>query len=99
MDPGSALALLKSSLDLHFKGDSRAPGNRAPLFVGGHTDLYSANNPDTATCANTVAQRRAVIAEFVDYALHYDPSVRVVPYAQILRWMQQPIGLDGKKGF
>jgi hypothetical protein len=24
--------------------------------------------------------------------------VRVVPYGQVLRWMQNPIGLDGTKG-
>jgi Polysaccharide deacetylase len=97
MDSARALDLLKASLDLHFKGDSRAPGNRAPLFVGGHTDLYSANNASAASCANTYQERRKVIEQFVDYALQYDPSVRVVPYGQVVRWMQHPIGLDGTK--
>ena len=28
----------------------------------------------------------------------YDPAVRIVPYGQIVRWMQNPVGLDGTKG-
>jgi hypothetical protein len=98
LSPADALAMLKASLDLRFKGDSRGPANRAPFFVGGHTDLYSDANASAATCANTVQERRAVIEQFVDYALAYDPAVRVVPYGQILRWMQHPVGLDGTKG-
>jgi hypothetical protein len=103
MNPTDALALLKASLDIRFKGDSRAPANRAPFFIGGHTHLYSndyvTQNPaDAATCANTVAERQQVIQQFIDYALSYDPSVRIVPYGQVLRWMQNPTGLDGTKG-
>jgi hypothetical protein len=98
LSPSDALATLKASLDLRFKGDSRGPANRAPLFVGGHSDLYDATNTAAASCANTVDQRRAVIEQFLDYALAYDPSVRVVPYGQIVNWMQHPIGLDGTKG-
>jgi hypothetical protein len=103
MNPADALALLKASLDIRFKGDSRAPANRAPFFIGGHTHLYSnayvASDPSgSAMCANTVAERQQVIEQFIDYALSYDPSVRVVPYGQVLRWMQNPTGLDGTKG-
>jgi hypothetical protein len=103
MTPADALALLKSSLDIRFKGDTRAPANRAPFFIGGHTHLYSndyvASAPtDAAMCANTVAERRQVIEQFIDYVLGYDPAVRVVPYGQVLRWMQNPTGLDGTKG-
>jgi hypothetical protein len=98
MGTAQALSLLKASLDIRFKGDNRAPANRAPLFVGGHTDIYSANNSDAASCANTVQERRMVIEQFLDYALSYDPAVRVVPYAQIMRWMQNPMGLDGTRG-
>src|SRR5262249_22677099 len=91
MNPADALAILKSSLDLRFKDDPvrGTQANRAPLFVGGHTDLYSDTREaeDPSLCANTVQERRAVIEQFVDYALQYDPAVRVVPYAQVLRWM------------
>jgi hypothetical protein len=98
LSPADALATLKASLDLRFKGDSRGPANRAPLFVGGHSDLYDASNQDAASCANSIADRRAVIAQFLDYALKYDPAVRIVPYGQIINWMRHPIGLDGTKG-
>jgi hypothetical protein len=98
MNTTDALNLLKASLDIRFKGDMRAPANRAPLFVGGHTDLYAQNNPDAATCSNTYLERRQVIEQFIDYALAYDPAVRLVPYGQIMRWMQAPVGLDGTKG-
>lgn len=98
MAPAQALSLLKASLDLRFKGDTRGPANRAPLFIGGHTDIYSTKNQDAATsCANTVQERRQVIEDFLNYALAYDPSIRVVPAAQVMRWMQHPIGLDGTK--
>ena len=103
MNPTDALNLLKASLDLRFKGDSRAPANRAPFFIGGHTHLYSdqyvtGDPSDAAECVNTVAERKMVIEQFIDYALSYDPAVRIVPYAEILRWMQHPVGLDGTKG-
>jgi hypothetical protein len=98
MNTTDALNLLKASLDIRFKGDMRAPANRAPLFVGGHTDLYSQNNPDAVPCSNTYLERRQVIEQFIDYALAYDPSVRIVPYGQIMRWMQSPRGLDGTMG-
>jgi hypothetical protein len=102
MSPSDALDLLKASLDLRFKGDPvrGAAANRAPLFVGGHTDLYSNTREmeDPSGCANTVDERRATIEEFVKYALQYDPAIRFVPYGEIMRWMQHPTGLDGSKG-
>jgi hypothetical protein len=101
--PADALALFKSSLDLRFKGDARAPANRAPFFIGAHAQYYSNDfvsqaPADAAACANTVAERRQVISDFLDYALAYDPSIRMVPYEEILFWMQHPVGLDGTKG-
>jgi hypothetical protein len=103
LNPTDALSLLKASLDIRFKGDSRSPTpNRAPFFVGGHTHLYSnefaTTDPSASTCANTVQERQMVIEQFLDYALSYDPSVRVVPYGEVLHWLQHPVGLDGTKG-
>jgi hypothetical protein len=98
LSPADALATLKASLDLRFKGDSRGPANRAPLFVGGHSDLYDASNPSATMCANTIDERRMVIEQFLDYVLHYDPAVRVVPYGQVVNWMEHPRGLDGTRG-
>jgi hypothetical protein len=89
--------VMKANLDLRLKGGN-SPANRAPLLFGGHTDLYSRFNADANTAAAaSLADRRAAVEEFIDYALSYDPSVRVVPYAEVLHWMQAPVGLDGKK--
>lgn len=89
--------ILKANLDIRMKGGNAA-ANRAPLLIGGHTDLYSRANAD-ATAAGTasVDDRRAAIEEFIDYALAYDPAVRIVPYAEVLHWMESPVGLDGTK--
>jgi len=89
--------VMKANLDIRMKGGT-SPANRAPLLFGGHTDLYSRFNADAnATAAASVADRRAAVEEFIDYALSYDAAVRIVPYAEVLHWMQAPVGLDGKK--
>jgi peptidoglycan/xylan/chitin deacetylase (PgdA/CDA1 family) len=89
---------LKANLEIRMKGGN-APANRAPFFIGAHTDLYSNNNADAnAAAAASVADRRAAIEEFITYALAYHPAVRLVPHAEILHWMQSPVGLDGAKG-
>jgi hypothetical protein len=75
-----------------------SPANRAPLLIGAHTDLYSMNNPDAGMTAASIADRRAAIEEFLTWALAYHPAVRVVPYAEVMKWMQAPVGLDGSKG-
>jgi hypothetical protein len=98
MTKQQALDVLKANLIIRMKGGNE-PANRAPLMVGGHTDLYaSANTEANAGAAASVADRRAAIEEFIDFALAYDPAVRVVPHAEILHWMQSPVGLDGTKG-
>ena len=92
---------LKVNLILRMKGGMMpdALPNRAPLLVGGHTDLYSAVNANANTSAPTpFLERRAAIAEFLDWALAYDPAVRIVPHAEVMHWMQAPVGLDGTKG-
>jgi hypothetical protein len=97
MTKQQALAVLKANLVIRMKGGNEA-ANRAPLMVGGHTDLYaSANTEANAAAAASVAERRAAIEEFIDFALAYDPAVRVVPHAEILHWMQSPVGLDGTR--
>jgi hypothetical protein len=95
------LEILKINLILRMKGGMMpdALPNRAPMLVGGHTDLYSGVNADANNAAATpFLERRAAIAEFIDWALAYDPAVRIVPYAEVMHWMQAPVGLDGTKG-
>jgi hypothetical protein len=98
MTRAKAVETLKASLAVRLQGGNAA-ANRAPLLFGAHTDLYSTQNmealpPGTAP----IADRRAAIEEFLTYALGAHPAVRVVPYAQVMHWMQAPVGLDGTKG-
>jgi hypothetical protein len=89
--------VLKANLQIRMKGGNE-PANRAPLLFGGHTDLYAqANGEANATAVATVGERRAAVEEFITWALAYDPAVRVVPYAEVLHWMQSPVGLDGTR--
>ena len=89
--------VMKANLDIRLKGGTSA-ANRAPLLFGGHTDLYSRFNADANAAATaSVADRRAAVEEFIDYALSYDAAVRLVPYAEVLHWMEAPVGLDGAK--
>jgi Polysaccharide deacetylase len=80
-----ALDILKYSLD------QRLASNRAPLFVGAHTNIYT----DAVTLPNTTAQqRREVIEEFVTYALS-KPAVRIVTAKNVITWMRNPVALGG----
>jgi hypothetical protein len=76
--------VMKANLDIRMKGGT-SPANRAPLLFGGHTDLYSRFNADAnATAAASVADRRAAVEEFIDYALSYDGRRPHRPYAEVL---------------
>jgi hypothetical protein len=101
MTGDQVLETLKINLILRMKGGMMpdAAPNRAPMLVGGHSDLYSLLNADANAAAPTpVLERRAAISQFVDWALAYDPAVRIVPSAEVMHWMQAPVGLDGTKG-
>jgi hypothetical protein len=74
VSPEEFLAIWKYTLDLRLKG------NRAPLMVGAHTQMYP--KPE---------QRRALEA-FIDYALSKD-EVRIVTPVKVIRWMRDPAGL------
>jgi peptidoglycan/xylan/chitin deacetylase (PgdA/CDA1 family) len=68
--------------------------NRAPLTIGVHSDVYSADNPDGAIYDPyaSLEQRRGAIEDFIDYALA-KPDVRFVTAKQILQWMSDPVPL------
>jgi hypothetical protein len=78
----------------------RMKSNRAPLLIGAHTDYYSADNDDAnnASTGASYQERREAIEEFIDFALNEYPEVRVVSYLDVLHWMREPVGLDGKRG-
>jgi peptidoglycan/xylan/chitin deacetylase (PgdA/CDA1 family) len=80
-----ALAILKYTLD------QRLASNRAPLFVGGHTAIYTS---DVSLPNTTPQQRREVIEEFVSYALSKS-QVRIVTGKNVITWMRNPVALGG----
>lgn len=76
------LATLKYTLDL------RLQGNRAPMTVGVHSDIYADKNPEQPPGA-TVKERRQALSEFLDYALS-KPEVRIVNTRELLAWLKSP---------
>ncbi len=96
MDSITFLSTFKFSLDQRL--DAKA--NRVPFTLGMHTDYYFPEDAaeDAKMYPNiTPAQRRGAIEEFVKYALT-KPEVRFVTAAQMVAWMQNPVGLDGTVG-
>ncbi len=82
------IATLKHSFD------QRLEGNRAPFLFGAHSAYYAdAYDTDSSTRGSmpnaTAAERREALEVFLDYVLA-QPNVRVVPYAEVLRWMRDP---------
>lgn len=85
MNKAECLASLKYTLDQRLKG------NRCPLLFGGHTDLYSENNPFPKRI--TAQERREVLEEFTLWALE-KPDVRLAAPADILQWLKKPVALS-----
>jgi hypothetical protein len=76
---------LKWALDLRLQdGD-----NRAPMIVGLHSDTYSTENDGYP---QPLADRRAAVEHFLDYALT-KPDVRFVSAKQLIQWMCSPTPL------
>ncbi|KMQ52768.1 polysaccharide deacetylase [Chitinispirillum alkaliphilum] len=73
--------------------DASIRGNRAPVDIGLHSDYYSHDNTGTRNFSSTVEQRRQALIDFLDYA-QSKPDVRIVPKADVLRWMYNPVALD-----
>jgi hypothetical protein len=78
------VATLKYTLDL------RRRGNRAPMMLVVHADIYS-DREDEPTHA-TLEERQAALAEFVDHAVA-QPEVRVVSLKQVLDYVRNPTPL------
>ena len=78
------VATLKYTLDL------RRRGNRAPMMLVGHSDIYP-DREDEAGHAS-LAERQAALAEFLDYAVA-QPEVRVVSVKQVLDYVRNPAPL------
>lgn len=87
LNKAEALGVLKYTLDL------RMQGNRAPFLLGVHSqyynDVWNSNSPNIASSAD----RRAVLEEFVSYALETYPDVRVTTMKNVMEWCRNPVAL------
>jgi peptidoglycan/xylan/chitin deacetylase (PgdA/CDA1 family) len=79
------VATLKYSLDQRLKG------NRAPFLMGMHSFYYSSQY--TEPTSTPLAERRAAVAEFLDWALAAHPDVRIVTTKAVLDWIRNPVPL------
>ncbi len=85
MSPAELLATVRYTVEL------RTQGNRAPLTIGVHSELYS-DRLRGGECAGTAADRRAALAELVD-DLQRRPEVRIVSARELLSWLRHPVAL------
>jgi len=90
MTPAEFLATLKYTLDL------RLNGNRCPLTVGLHSELYS-DKQDTKGLNATAPERRAALREFFVYIMRLH-QVRLVNHKELLNWLQHPEPLAAAAG-
>jgi peptidoglycan/xylan/chitin deacetylase (PgdA/CDA1 family) len=85
MTPAEFLATMAYTLEL------RLAGNRCPLTIGLHSELYS-DLPSTSQCPTPVVERRAALQQLVDHVLSQD-LVRVVSARELLGWLERPVPL------
>jgi len=83
MTPAEFLATLKYTLDLHLEG------NRSPLTVGFHGELYTIV-AGGKTAPDLIRSRRAAVEAFLAYALS-KPEVRLVDHKELLDWLAGPV--------
>ena len=85
--------LWKSSLKFRMEGYPAHDviPNRAPFLLGVHSDIYTDDNEANATASEPTDVRRAAMVEFIDWALTYNPAVRIVPYKAVIEWMKNPV--------
>jgi hypothetical protein len=75
---------------LKYTLDTRLRGNRAPLLFGMHSAIYTGQE---ATVNASLADRKAAIVEFLNYALT-KPDVRIVTTKAVLDWIRNPVPLE-----
>jgi peptidoglycan/xylan/chitin deacetylase (PgdA/CDA1 family) len=85
MTPAEFLATINYTLE------QRLSGNRCPLTIGLHSELYS-DRQDTVECRATVPERRAALAQLVEAVLRHE-DVRVVSSRELLGWLRRPVPL------
>jgi hypothetical protein len=75
---------------LKYTLDTRLRGNRAPLLFGMHSAIYTGQE---ATVNASLAERKAAIVEFLNYAVK-KPEVRIVTTKAVLDWIRNPVPLE-----
>jgi peptidoglycan/xylan/chitin deacetylase (PgdA/CDA1 family) len=74
--------------------DKRLEGNRAPMAIGVHSDVFSNGKDDQFPNASNHRARQQALEQFIDYALT-KPEVRFVRPLDLIEWMRNPSGMDG----
>ncbi|GAB6090274.1 polysaccharide deacetylase family protein [Spirochaeta dissipatitropha] len=94
LNADEAFAVFAHNLDL------RLSGNRAPLIIGAHSDIYSplydlhnVSDEQRLGLRSNAPQRRLAIEKFVDYALQFS-EVRFSSMETVLSWVQNPVPLQ-----
>lgn len=80
--------ILKHTLDL------RMEGNRAPMLIGLHSDIYSSKKDGDYKSTASARERQLAIEDFIDYAVNTYSDIRVVTAIDVINWMRNPVGLD-----
>ena len=73
--------------------DQRMAGNRAPMLIGLHSDIYTdLHGKNEEYCGTKSArERQLAIEDFIEYAIHtYPDAVRIVPTIAVIEWMRNP---------
>ena len=79
---------------LKYTLDQRMKGNRAPLLVGLHSDIYSSQKDSSYSSTKNARARQLAIENFIEYAItQYPNEVRIVRAKDIIQWMRDPVGL------
>ncbi|ASB49973.1 polysaccharide deacetylase family protein [Alkalitalea saponilacus] len=85
LNKDQSLAVLKHTLKLNLEG------NRTPMTIGMHSQYYADDfNGFGFQNIPSAADRRAVVEEFIDYALQFD-DVWFVTGAQVIHYMRNPV--------
>lgn len=86
MTKAEFLATMKYTFDL------RLQGNRCPLTVGVHSDIYSDKYEKLPN--SNPSERLAALDEFADYVLNHREA-RIVSAIELLHWIRNPVPLKG----
>jgi hypothetical protein len=85
MTPAEFAATLEYTLDRHLEG------NRCPMTVGLHSELYTVT-PEKKSDEAAILARRSALEKFLACALR-KPEVRLVSQRELLGWLRHPLPL------